>query len=112
MGPRKDGLKAGEKLSRERPVLGYSVNEAKQGKFSRLREAPGKLRREPLASRVLAGLGALLLIMLIGFSRIYLGVHFPTDVLAGWCIGIAWALICGAIMSRFQRSGTVEPAED
>ena len=55
---------------------------------------------------------AMLLTLLVGISRIYLGVHFPTDVLAGWCIGIAWALICGAIMSRFQRSGTVEPAED
>ncbi len=48
-GPRKDGLEAVEKISRERPVLGDSVNEAEQGKFSRLGEAPGKLRREPLA---------------------------------------------------------------
>jgi undecaprenyl-diphosphatase len=55
---------------------------------------------------------AMLLTLLVGISRIYLGVHYPTDVLAGWCIGIAWALICGTIMSRFQLSGTVEPAED
>ena len=45
-GPRKDGLKAVEKISRERPVLGDGVNEAEQGKFSRLREAPGEFRRE------------------------------------------------------------------
>ena len=55
---------------------------------------------------------AMVLTLLVGVSRIYLGVHYPTDVLAGWCIGIAWALICWTIMSRFQRSGTVEPAED
>jgi undecaprenyl-diphosphatase len=54
---------------------------------------------------------AMVLTLLVGVSRIYLGVHYPTDVLAGWCIGIAWALICWTIMSRFQRSGTVEPAE-
>jgi len=55
---------------------------------------------------------AMLLTLLVGVSRIYLGVHYPTDVLAGWCIGIAWAPICGIVMSRFQRSGTVEPAEN
>jgi undecaprenyl-diphosphatase len=55
---------------------------------------------------------AMVLTLLVGVSRIYLGVHYPTDVLAGWCIGIAWALICWTIMSRFQRRGMVEPAEN
>lgn len=37
---------------------------------------------------------AVLLTSLIGFSRIYLGVHYPTDVLGGWAIGLIWATLC------------------
>jgi membrane-associated phospholipid phosphatase len=36
----------------------------------------------------------LLLILLIGFSRIYLRVHYPSDVVAGYCWGIAWMVLC------------------
>jgi undecaprenyl-diphosphatase len=54
---------------------------------------------------------SLALTFLVGLSRIYLGVHFPTDILAGWCIGSAWALGCWAIMTRLQRGGRIEPPE-
>jgi undecaprenyl-diphosphatase len=51
---------------------------------------------------------AVALTFLIGISRIYLGVHWPTDVLAGWCVGAAWATLCWRIALALQRSGTIE----
>jgi undecaprenyl-diphosphatase len=51
---------------------------------------------------------AVALTLLIGVSRIYLGVHWPTDVLAGWCVGAAWAMLCWRIALALQRSGKIE----
>jgi undecaprenyl-diphosphatase len=44
--------------------------------------------------------GAILLILLIGCSRVYLGVHYPSDVVAGWTLGAAWALACSLAHAR------------
>ena len=41
--------------------------------------------------------------LLIGSSRVYLGVHYPTDVLAGWMIGMSWALLVWLIERRIER---------
>ncbi|MGG5890047.1 phosphatase PAP2 family protein [Falsiroseomonas sp. HC035] len=51
---------------------------------------------------------AVLLTLLVGVSRVYLGVHWPTDVLAGWTVGAGWALLFWLIARALQRRGRIE----
>lgn len=71
-----------------------------------------------LAARVLPGQVtriyvlslAVVATLLVGVSRVYLGVHWPSDVLAGWCAGFAWAMLCwlaARLLQRWTKTGTI-----
>ena len=51
---------------------------------------------------------AVILTFLVGVSRVFMGVHYPTDVLAGWFAGLAWSLSCGLAARRLRRRGLVD----
>ena len=62
----------------------------------------------PRRAKVYVVAVAVALTVAVGATRVYLGVHYPTDVLAGWLAGGLWALLCGVVALRLQRRGAVE----
>jgi len=52
---------------------------------------------------------AMFLSFVVGVSRVYVGVHWPTDVLAGWTAGAVWALLCWLVARWLQSRRTLEP---
>lgn len=97
------GLKA--LFGRERPDLAYRAVEAVNASFPSghaMLSAVVFLTLGVLTARfsdrrrvkVLAISAAVLASLLVGASRVYLGVHWASDVLAGWCVGAAWAMVC------------------
>ena len=55
---------------------------------------------------------AVLLTFMVGVSRVYLGVHWPTDVLAGWTAGASWAIFCWLVARWLQGRHTIEAEEE
>ena len=62
----------------------------------------------PLRMRVYVLSTAAVVVMLVGVSRVVLGVHYPTDVVAGWAAGLAWSLACWVVARHLQRHGAIE----
>src|SRR5215471_4603087 len=56
----------------------------------------------PKVWRVVIGTAIAAVILMVGFSRVYLGAHYPTDVLAGFLEGVAWLSFVGIITSRHR----------
>lgn len=52
------------------------------------------------------------LTIIIGYSRVYLSVHYPIDVLAGWAVGVSWASFCWLIAYYLQQKKVIEPADE
>lgn len=55
---------------------------------------------------------SVLIALLVGLTRVYLGVHWASDVLAGWCVGAAWAMACWLLAwgwQRLSRPGATAP---
>ena len=61
------------------------------------------------AARAAATALGVLLIAAIGISRVYLGVHWPSDVLAGWLVGGLWLAFCHALASRWRYRNQPRP---
>jgi membrane-associated phospholipid phosphatase len=64
------------------------------------------LRRLTGPARIVCLAAAVLLVSLIGFSRLYLGVHFFSDVLAGYSVGMAWLALCVVVLDLHHKRRT------
>jgi len=110
-------------FGRERPDMAYRAVEAVNASFPSghaMLSAVVFLTLGVLTARfterrrvkVLAISAAVLLSLLVGASRVYLGVHWASDVLAGWCVGAAWAMACWLLAYLVRRRIRTPSASD
>jgi undecaprenyl-diphosphatase len=62
----------------------------------------------PVRQRVAGVAFTAALVVTIGASRVYLGVHYPSDVFGGILLGTAWALLMGVLLHRLDRPARVQ----
>lgn len=106
MRPRPDivphlGAFAGSSFPSSHAMLGMAV-------YGVLALSLARMRHGVAARRWLFAL-AVALALVIGVTRLYLGVHWPTDVLAGWCLGAAWMLAYAALLPWALRRDHAPP---
>jgi len=107
-----EGLKLA--FGRERPPIAYHATESLNASFPSGHAmlsavvfltlgtvAARLLKRRREKAYVLAA--SVSVALLVGLTRIYLGVHWASDVLAGWCVGAAWAMACWLLAWGWQR---------
>jgi membrane-associated phospholipid phosphatase len=60
-------------------------------------------------SRDLLWIGTVIVIIAVGISRVYLGVHFTSDVMAGWTLGATWAVMIALVVGVWEQSHRAAP---
>lgn len=53
--------------------------------------------------------GGALFVLLVGVSRLYFGVHYPSDIIAGWSVSMVWVFIVSLVILRGRKTGGDTP---
>lgn len=101
--PRPDIVAHGMQVSTESFPSGHAANSAIV--YLLLGMMLARVEVNPIAKVYILTI-SVIATLLVGLSRVYLGVHWPADVLAGWLVGAAWALFCWYLLLCLRPAGT------